>query len=256
MLEYWLQKYIKEYYRQIGFTELHGPYNVGPDFKGVYHGRLVKIEAEWDYSDYINHQHPPDFAEILIVATLKPVPRGLREKLPSFIIHLCSDQVAQWARPRKVKKDQEDYISFTWRRLSRSLLYLYAYSRKKSNLTNDFVGSELAGLLSKSQVPAGFHFGEGGKEISFDGRPEEKVSWDFWLNIAHDVAGHFKLRPALLRPTWIDRVALYSSYTGRVTDADFTRFKDIALYIDSLLPQAKGTLPPDTDELTHSDNSS
>jgi hypothetical protein len=239
MLEYWLQKYIKEYYRQIGFTELHGPYNIGPDFKGVYHGRPVKIEAEWDYSDYISHRHPPDFADILIVASLKPVPLALREKFPPFIIHLSAEQVVQWARPRKAQKDEEDFYSYTWRRLSRSLLYLYAYSCLKNNRTDDFVGSDLAGSMSKSQVPDGFHFGAGGKEVSFDGRPEDKISWDFWLNIAHDVARHFKLRPALLRPTWIDRVALYSSYSGRITDTDFNRFKDIAAYIDELMPQVE-----------------
>ncbi len=70
MHENWLQRYIKEYHQQIGFTQLHGPYKYGADFKGVYAGKPVKIEAEWDYSDYISHKHSLSFADILVVATL------------------------------------------------------------------------------------------------------------------------------------------------------------------------------------------
>jgi hypothetical protein len=235
MHEIWLQKYIKQYYQQIGFTELHGPYNYGADFKGVYAGKRVKVEAEWDYSDYVSHKHTLKFADILVVASLEPVPENLKTKLPSIIIHLNRDQVVEWARPRSFKKNNEDFYSYTWRRLSRNLLYLYAYYRKRSNRKGDFIGSNLVLTMYKTQKPAGFQFGEGGREESFDGLPEDKALWDFWLNAAHAVADQFRLKPALLRPTWIDMVALYLNHTGRIRDKEFQRFQEVATFINDLI---------------------
>jgi hypothetical protein len=235
MHEIWLQKYIKEYYRQIGFTQLHGPYNYGADFKGVYAEKPVKIEAEWEYSDYISHKHTLRFADVLVVATLHPVPESLRLKLPSVIINLDREKVVAWAHPRLEKKTREDYYSYPWRKFSRNLLYLYAYYRKKDHRHTDFIGSNLARSMSPVQKPTGFQFGEGGKEESFDGRPEDKAAWDYWLNIAHNIATHFKLKPTLLHPTWIDRIALYVNHTGRITESEFQRFKEVALFIDELL---------------------
>lgn len=232
MHEIWLQKYIKEHYQQIGFTRLHGPYKFGADFKGVYAEKPVKIEAEWEYSDYISHKHPLRFADILIVATLESVPQALEEKLPSIIINLSREQVIEWAQPRMVKKDQEDYYSYPWRRFSRNLLYLYAYYQKQNRLKIDFMGSSLIPKMYQFQKPVGFQFGEGGKEESFEGLPEDKAAWDYWLEAAHAVAHHFRLKPALLRPTWIDRVALYINHTGRITEGELKRFKDVAAFID------------------------
>jgi hypothetical protein len=216
MHEIWLQKYIKEHYQQIGFTQLHGPYKVGADFKGVYAEKSVKIEAEWEYSDYISHKHTLRFADVLVVATLEPVPEPLKIKLPSIIINLNRDQVAAWAQPRMVKKDEEDYFSYPWRRFSRNLLYLYAYYQKQNHLRTDFIGSDLVLSMYKTQIPTGFQFGSGGREESFAGQPEDKASWDYWLKVAHSVANQFRLKPALLRPTWIDRVAIYVNHTGEL----------------------------------------
>jgi hypothetical protein len=235
MHEIWLQYYIKEHYQQIGFTKLNGPYKIGADFKGVYAGKPVKIEVEWDYSDYISHKHTTGFADILVVATLEPVPEHLKVKLPSTIINLNCEQVIEWAQPRMIKKNKEDYHSYAWRRLSRNLLFLYAYYQKQTTRRMDYIGSNLAISMNRSQKPGGFKFGSGGKEESFEGPPEDKVSWDCWLNVAHEVANHFRLKPALLRPTWIDMLALYFNHTGRITDNEFTRFKDIAVFIDGLI---------------------
>jgi hypothetical protein len=235
MHEYWLQKYIKEHYSQIGFTQLHGPYKTGADFKGVYAERPVKIEAEWDYSDYISHKHTLDFADILVVGTLAPVPQSLKEKLPSVIINLDHEQVIEWARPRVVKKGTEDYYSYPWRRFSRNLLHFYTYYQKQNHRKIDFIGSKLVLSMSKGQKPVDFRFEAGGKEESFEGRPEDKASWDYWLDVAHVVADNFRLKPALLRPNWIDRVAIYSSQTGRITDGELKRFKDVAAFIDDLI---------------------
>jgi hypothetical protein len=235
MHEYWLQRFIKEHYSQIGFTEIHGPYKNGADFKGFYFGKLVKIEAEWNYSDFIDHQHPVDFADVLIVATYAPVPENLRERLPSKIIHLNREQVITWALPRRTRKNKEDYYAYSWRRLSRSLLDLYAYYRKQAGQGLKFLGSGLALSKNQSPTPAGFLFGSGGKEAGFSGSTEDKAVWDYWLIIAHSVASQFHLKPALLHPTWIDRIALYFNHTDRITDGEFTRFNEIAEFIGDII---------------------
>jgi hypothetical protein len=235
MHEIWLQKYIKDHYLQIGFTQLHGPYKNGADFKGIYANRAVKIEAEWDYSDFISHKHSLKFADILVAATLEPVPEHLKEKLPSIIIKLNRNQVVEWAQPRIIKKNKEDYYSYTWRRLSRNLLYLYAYYQRQTQGKMDFIGVNLLSTMYQTQKPAGFQFGEWGKEESFEGLPEDKTSWDYWLDVAHAAAKHFQLKPALLRPTWIDMTALYLNHTGRITNNDLKRFEEIATFVHDFI---------------------
>jgi hypothetical protein len=239
MHEKWLQKYIQDHYLEIGFAQIHGPYKYGADFKGVYAEKPVKIEAEWNYSDYISHKHSLRFADVLVVATLEPVPPALLGKLPSTIINLDPQQVINWAQPRLIKKTREDYYSYPWRRLSKSLLELYAYYRKQDHRKIDFIGSNLVFSMNKSQMPAGFKFGTGGKEESFEGRPEDKAAWDYWLNIAHAAAEHFQMKPALLRLTWVDRTALYFNHTGRITECERKRFIDVAEFIDELFQRGE-----------------
>lgn len=235
MHEIWLQKYIKEHHQLIGFSQIHGPYSFGADFKGVYGEKPVKIEAEWDYADYISHKHSLRFADVLVVATLKPVPESLRALLPSIIINLNPELVAAWAKPLIVKESEDGYHAYAWRRFSRHLLYLYAFYQKQNKRKTDYPGSDLIYSMSWSQKPGGFKFSEGGKEEGFEGLKEDKASWDFWLEMAHRVAAHFRLKPALLRPTWIERVAIYVNNTGRMTESEAARFKAVADYIDTLL---------------------
>jgi hypothetical protein len=237
MHEYWLQRYLKEHYRNIGFAELHGPYSMGADFKGVYAGNRVKVEAEWAYSDYITHKHSVQFADILVVATLELAPESLKLRLPLKIINLDPEKVAAWAKPRSIEKSEVDYFAYPWRKLSMNLLYLFAYYRRQNGINTDFVGAILMSSIGKSQQPEGFQFGTGGKEENFEGSTEEKAAWDYWLKAAHAAADHFKLKPRLLRPTWIDRVALYSQYTGKMTDYEIKRFKDLADFIDMWMAQ-------------------
>ena len=239
MHEYWLQRYIKEHYQQIGFSRIQGPYKNGADFRGNYHHQPLKIEAEWDYSNYIGHNHSREFADILVVATLKAAPDHLKKQLPAIIINLDREEVIQWAVPRQIQKNKEDYHSYPWRRLSRSLLDLYACYLKRNHQSSEFSGSKLALSAYKSQIPMGFRFGAGGKEEGFEGLSEYKALWDYWLIIAHSVANHFKLKPTLLRPTWIDRIALFFNYTGRIRESEIGRFKEVASFIEGLLSQVE-----------------
>jgi hypothetical protein len=235
MHENWLQRYIQEHYQQIGFSQIHGPYQYGADFKGIYAHQPVKIEAEWDYLDYVKHRHSLKFADVLVVATLEPVPQRLKDKLPAIIINLNRAEVIQWAQPRVTTRNNDDYSAYPWRRLARSLLDLYAFYRKERRQGTDFVGSNLVSFHYKSQKPAGFQFRVDGKEEGFEGQPEDKAAWDTWLFSAHAVANHFHLKPALLRPTWIDRIALYYNHTGRITEGEVKRFKPVAELIDDLI---------------------
>jgi hypothetical protein len=99
MREYWLHKYIQGNSQRLGFRRLEGPFDTGPDFKGVFAGRKVLVEAELSYQSYISHGHPKDWADILIVASLDPAPIEFREKLPGTIINVDPQQVLEWSRP-------------------------------------------------------------------------------------------------------------------------------------------------------------
>ena len=91
--EYWLQLYIKNNYERLGFDSLEGPFETGPDFKGVYKGKKVVIEAETQSRNFIYHRHNPNEVDILIVLNddnagevlgMKPV--EWRKRLPKKII--------------------------------------------------------------------------------------------------------------------------------------------------------------------------
>ena len=160
-------------------------YFYGADFKGVYANKRVKVEVEWDYADYIQHKHPVDFADIIVVATFDPIPASLKEKLPPVAINVDREQVIHWANPKINTKKEDEYHSYPWRRLSRSVLDLFAYYQKQKGSTADFIGASLALSMFKSQKHCGFLFAPDGKEESFEGSPTDKAAWDFWL-----VSGH------------------------------------------------------------------
>jgi hypothetical protein len=232
--EDWLQLYIKEHFRQLGFASIHGPYSTGADLKGLYNGKMVRIEAEWDYTDYIHHQHSPDFADILIVANSKKVPYDLVDRLPAIIFHVSRQKVIEWAKPRIETKTLDDYHSFAWWRLSRSLLILYGNYQRIQARTPSFPGAYLL-PLPPSQTPPGFVFAPGGRETGFKGSPQDKNTWDRWLALSHYIAEKFGLKPALLRPTWIDRVALHFDHTGHLYGSDQLRLQEVMVYLDSLI---------------------
>lgn len=91
--EYWLQLYIKNNYKRMGFDNLKGPFEIGYDFKGVYKGKKVVIEAETQSRNFIYHRHDPNEVDILIVLdddttdeVLGMKPTEWRKRLPRKII--------------------------------------------------------------------------------------------------------------------------------------------------------------------------
>ena len=240
MHENWLQEYIVAHYRGLGFSQLKGPFRRGVDFKGIYRGKRVKIEAEWHYANYCFHQHPPDWADILIVATLEPVPEKYRDVLPSRIVNIPLDEVIKWAEPKADEKERECFRSYPWRRLSRNLLDLYVYYLEchARSATSTVIGSHLALSRNKAQKPAGFLFGQDGLELAFEGTPEDKFAWDYWLNVAHSVAESLELKPAMFRPTWVDRLGLELIERDQIGSVELERLKPIVELVESLLSES------------------
>lgn len=66
MREYWIQVYVKNRYRDLGFSSLHGPFDTGYDFKGVYQGREVVVEVETSWENFVKHGHDPNEVDVLM----------------------------------------------------------------------------------------------------------------------------------------------------------------------------------------------
>lgn len=81
--EYWLQYYIKNKYRKLGFEEIEGPFEWGYDFKGIYKRKKVVVEAERKPYNFILHDHNKKDVDILIIETDDETDRKL---LPEKII--------------------------------------------------------------------------------------------------------------------------------------------------------------------------
>ena len=105
--EYWIQMYVKESYRKLGFSRLEGPFESGPDFRGVYRNRNAVVEVERDYQSFIHHRHHLDaaFSKVNVLVVLTPLhpPRDVREKLPKHIVYLDIPDFVEWFR-REAKR--------------------------------------------------------------------------------------------------------------------------------------------------------
>ena len=102
--EYWIQKYVEENYTKLGFSKIEGPFEAGPDFKGIYKGKEVIVEVERDCRSYISHKHHKDerFKKVSILIVLNPSepPKEIKNKLPETIIHIDVDDFVKWWRPK------------------------------------------------------------------------------------------------------------------------------------------------------------
>ena len=109
--EWWIQNYVKENYKKLGFSKIEGPFETGPDFKGVRKGKTIWAEVERDVFTYLQHKHHEDsrFDKVDVLIVLNPTipPKEIEDKLPREIIYLDVDDFIQWWR-LKVKKYAEN----------------------------------------------------------------------------------------------------------------------------------------------------
>ena len=102
--EYWIQEYVKDNYSKLGFSKIIGPFEFGPDFKGVYKGEEVLIEVERDCYSYILHKHHKSerFKDVSILIVLNPSkpPKKIVDKLPKTIIYIDINDFVKWWLPK------------------------------------------------------------------------------------------------------------------------------------------------------------
>lgn len=102
--EYWIQEYVKDNHEKLGFSKIEGPFDTGPDFKGVYKNQKVVIEAERDCQSFVQHGHHEDerFKEVSILIVLNPSepPKDVKDKLPETIIHIDVNHFVAWWCPK------------------------------------------------------------------------------------------------------------------------------------------------------------
>jgi hypothetical protein len=103
--EYWYQQYVKAHPEEFGFTRLEGPFETGPDFKGVSNGNRVSVEVERDYISYRYHEHQN--IDVLIVGVLDPPLPVMFPFLPPIIKNLDPQKVLDWSEPKRREYWQE-----------------------------------------------------------------------------------------------------------------------------------------------------
>jgi len=109
--EYWIQLYLKENYEKLGFSQLDGPFSVGPDFRGIYAkddlpitGQEIDIEVERDCGNYILHGHhkSPKFKNCKLLVVLNPSQPNddIIDHLPDYIMTLDIPDFVSWWQPK------------------------------------------------------------------------------------------------------------------------------------------------------------
>lgn len=139
--EYWLQLYIKDNYKKLGFDSLEGPFETDYDFKGVYKGKKVIVEAERTLKDFVYHRHDPKEVDILIVLNndctdvilgMKPI--EWKKCLPKKIIKVDPEDFVKSTHERRKayaiekQKEREVFIELTpFFRIKRALAQIYDF---------------------------------------------------------------------------------------------------------------------------------
>jgi len=117
--EYWIQQYFKEnYHSYSGFSDLEGPFDTGPDFRGKINGEETYIEIERDCSCYLKHKHHLDkrFDKVSALVVLSRYDKDEElEPLPKYIVYLDIPDFVQWFKPRAkeyaIKKQQMHVVN-------------------------------------------------------------------------------------------------------------------------------------------------
>jgi hypothetical protein len=116
VIEWWLQQYVEHNHRKLGFIEVEGPFDAGPDFIVILkNGRRVETEVEVRWKNYVQHKHHtnPRFAKVGIIIALEsdnPSPE-IRKLLPKKLIRVDKRDFTKWyraaARAYARKKEKE-----------------------------------------------------------------------------------------------------------------------------------------------------
>jgi len=100
--EYWINEYVRENYKKLGFSKIEGPFDFGPDFKAVFEGMEVIVEVERTCELYIKHGHHKDprfrGTNVLVVLSSFKPPKDIKKKLPKTIIHIDVEDFVEWYR--------------------------------------------------------------------------------------------------------------------------------------------------------------
>jgi hypothetical protein len=98
--ELWAQRYVKEEFKQLGFSKVEGPFPRGPDFRVLSGRRWALAEVETCWQNYGRHGHPfsPAFAKVryLILLSAKAPPANRRSELPPEVIHIDHKHFLDW----------------------------------------------------------------------------------------------------------------------------------------------------------------
>jgi hypothetical protein len=111
--ERWVQKYVEEEYRQLGFSKVDGPRRSGPDFRVSKKRRWGWAEVETCWQNYRKHSHHlnPEFNEVeyLILLSSETPPADKLPGLPPQIIHIDRGHFLAWFKDA-VSKPQMDNV--------------------------------------------------------------------------------------------------------------------------------------------------
>jgi len=103
--EYWLQQYVRERFRTLGFAAVEGPFDTGPDFRVRIGKKWAWAEVETTWRHYLEHGHPkqPRFRDVAFLITLDETISGSTPELaqlPKRHVRVKLSVFQRWYRPR------------------------------------------------------------------------------------------------------------------------------------------------------------
>jgi hypothetical protein len=161
-----IQNYVFENYQMFGITSIEGPFEVGPDFKGVWNGKTVEIEVERAYTDYKQHghhkQHSFEKVEILIcLDNKKPTKRSI-QGLPQNIWYIDQKHFLTWYMVHRIKyakvKQIETLINILRDAILKNIFFLLNIDEEMEDLELMTIQDEVGFDLEKVAFDWANHF--------------------------------------------------------------------------------------------------
>jgi len=154
--EHWLQLYIKDNFNKLGFDSLEGPFDRGYDFRGVYQGKTVVVEAETQSKNFLYHKHDPDEVDILIV---------LKDNITDEVYGMSPPEWRERLPKKTITIDPEDFVKSTHEMRK---AYAIKKQREREALVTLFPFVRIKGALATLWgVLAG--------EVPYEGTPEAEA---------------------------------------------------------------------------------